>query len=123
MAAGDATTAEPLLREGLKYQWDNDLVALYGELETANTSQQISYAENWLKSPEKDPVLLQTLGQLCLRNRLREKAQQYLEESVNLESSPKIYQLLGELSTQKGEPAQASKYYRRGLQLALEEFS
>jgi HemY protein len=120
MAAGDAVTAEPLLREALKYHWDADLVYLYGELETTNTSQQLSYAESWLKRHEQDPILLQTLGHLSMRNRLWSKAQQYLEESVRLTPSPQTYQLLGDLSKQKGEPAQANDYYRRGLQLAID---
>lgn len=120
MAAGDAVTAEPLLREALKYHWEADLVSLYGELETTNTSQQLSYAESWLKRHEQDPILLQTLGHLSMRNRLWSKAQQYLEESVRLAPSPQTYQLLGNLSKQKGEPAQANDYYRRGLQLAMD---
>jgi len=119
MTVGDAAEAEPLLREGLKYHWDADLLALYGTLETANTSQQINYAENWLKSHEHDLVLLQTLGQLCLRNRLWDKAREYLEESLRLNSHPKTYQLLGELSEQQRDFAQANHYYRRGMQLSM----
>lgn len=121
IAAGDATTAEPLVREAMKYQWDTDLVTLYGALETSHTSQQISYAEGWLKNHGKDPALLQTLGYLCLRNRLWDQAQKYLDESVYLAQSPKTYQLLGELLTQKGKLTQATEYYRQGLQLAIEE--
>jgi HemY protein len=119
MNSGDAATAEPLLREALKYQWDTNLVALYGELETPNTSQQISYAETWLKNHAQDTVLLQTLGQLCLRNRTWDKAQQYLESNISFSPTPKTYQLLAELSIQKGDPVQANEYYRRGLQLAM----
>jgi HemY protein len=116
---GDAAEAEPLLREGLKYHWDAELLALYGTLETSNTSQQISYAENWLKSHEQDPVLLQTLGQLCLRNRLWDKARQYLDNSLRLNSQPKTYQLLAELSEQQRDFAQANHYYRQGIQLSM----
>ena len=121
ITAGDAVTAEPLLREALKYQWDTALVTLYGELETNNTSQQISYGENWLKTHEKDAILLLTLGRLCLRNRLWGKAQQYLEENVKLAPHPSSYQLLGELADQAGEQSQANEYYQRGLQLAIEQ--
>ncbi len=117
MAAGDAMTAEPLLREALKYQWDADLLTLYGALETANTSQQISSAEGWLKYHDKDAVLLRTLGHLCLRNRLWGKARQYLEESVKVEPSVKTFQVLGDLSVQTGDLAEANGYYQRGLQL------
>jgi HemY protein len=119
IAAGDAMAAEPLLREALKYQWDNDLVTLYGALETANTSQQITYAESWLRHHDKDAVLLTTLGHLCLRNRLLGKAQQYLEASVKLQPSAKVFQILGDLFVQTGELAEANEYYRRGLQLVL----
>lgn len=119
MTVGDATEAEPLLREGLKYHWDADLLALYGTLETTNTSQQINYAETWLKSHEQDPILLQILGQLCLRNRLWDKARQYLDNSLRLAAHPKTYQLLGELSEQQRDLAQANHFYRRGMQLSI----
>ena len=117
MVAGDAMTAEPLLREALKYEWDADLVTLYGALETASTSQQINYAESWLKHHDKDAVLLRTLGHLCLRNRLWGKARQYLEESVKVQPSIKTFKVLGDLSVQTGELAEANGYYQRGLQL------
>jgi len=122
ITAGDVITAEPLLRESLKYHWDADLVTLYGELETPNTSQQINSAESWLKTHETDPVLLLTLGRLCLRHRLWGKAQQYLETSAHLQPQPLAYQLLGNLLTQQEDPLKAADYYRRGLQLALEKF-
>ncbi len=115
IAAGDATTAEPLLREGLKYEWNAELLNLYGALETANTSQQITYAESWLKNHKKDPALLQTLGHLCLRNRLWDKALQYLDESIKLKPNPNTYKILGDLSVQKEALAQAIEYYQRAI--------
>lgn len=121
ITTSEVATAETLLRESLKYHWDSDLLAWYGELETAYPNQQLNYAESWLKVHDKDHVLLLTLGRLCLRNRLWDKAQQYLEASVYLTPLPKTYQLLAELATQKGELAQANEYYRQGLQLALQE--
>lgn len=121
IAAGDAATAEPLLRESLKYHWDNDLIALYGALETAHTSQQLSYAESWLKTRSQDPYLLLTLGQLCLRAQLWGKAQHYLDASLQFKPLTLTYQLLGDLAQQLNEPSQASDYYRRGLMQALED--
>ncbi len=115
ISSGDATIAEPLLREALKYQWDVDLLSLYGKVETTNTRQQINYAESWLKHHDSDLVLLQTLGHLCLRNRLWDKAQEYLEKSAKLAHSPQTYKLLGDLSVKKGKQLQAIDYYQRGL--------
>jgi HemY protein len=120
MAAGEVTSAESLVREALKYHWEADLIRLYGELETTNTSQQLTNAENWLKNHDQDPMLLLTLGRLCLRNRLWGKAQQYLEASLHLAPNPLIYKMLGELWMQLEDRTKASEYYRRGLSLALE---
>jgi len=120
IAAGEAATAEPLLRESLKHYWDAELVTLYGEIETPNTSQQLSYAESWLATHDQDPALLLTLGRLCWRNRLWGKAQQYLEASSHLAPTPLTYQILGELAMQMENIAQANEYYRRGLQLVTQ---
>lgn len=117
MAAGDAATAEPLLRESLKYHWDDDLIRLYGHLETSNTSQQLSYAESWLKTQRnQNPYLLLTLGRLCLRAKLWDKAQHYLDASLQFKPLSFTYQLLGDLAQQQGEYQQASDYYRRALE-------
>jgi HemY protein len=123
MAGGNAATAEPLLRESLKHHWDDDLVILYGELETANTAYQIDIAENWLKIHDKDVTLLLTVGRLCLRHRLWDKAQRYLEESVRLTPYPTTYQMLGDLFTQQNNIVQANEYYRQGLQLVIKNNS
>jgi len=116
---GDATTAEPLLREALKYQWDKKLVFLYGTLETTTTVQQISHAENWLKNHNDDAMLLFTLGHLCIRNQSLEKAKRYLEASLQLEANPMICKVLGDLLTQMKDLVKANEYYQRGLQLTL----
>jgi HemY protein len=121
MAAGEVIPAEALVREALKYQWEADLVKLYGELETTNTSQQLANAENWLKNHDQDPMLLLTLGRLCMRNRLWGKAQQYLEASLHLAPNPLIYKILGELWMQLEDRTKASEYYCHGLSLALEK--
>lgn len=120
IAAREMVAAESLLKEALKYHWDADLIRLYGEVETTNIGQQISYAEGLLKGHDKDPVLLLTLGRLCMRNRLWGKAQQYLEASSHIAPRPVTYQVLGDLYTQLEEQGKAGEYYRRGLSLALE---
>lgn len=120
MAAGEIISAESLVREALKYHWEADLIRLYGELETTNSSQQLTNAENWLKNHDQDPMLLLTLGRLCMRNRLWGKAQQYLEAGLHLEPNPLIYKMLGELWMHLEDRTKASEYYRRGLLLVLE---
>lgn len=118
---GDIDVAEQLIRETLKYHWEEELVALYGALETVNTAQQINQAESWLKNHHDDAVLLATLGRLCVRSRSWAKAKQYLDASVIRTPNPMAYQLLGDLSLKMGESEAAMRYYQQGLSLVLKE--
>ncbi len=118
---GDIDIAEQLIRETLKYHWEEELVVLYGALETVNTAQQISQAESWLKNHHDDAVLLTTLGRLCVRSRSWAKAKQYLDTSVIQTPNPIVYQLLGDLSIKMGEPETAMRYYQQGLSLVLKD--
>jgi HemY protein len=110
-------TAEQLLREALKQQWDTELVKLYAKLESNDISKQLNYAEHWMKAHRDDAMLLMCLGVLCKRNKLWGKAQQYLETSIAKEENPYTYQILGELLTQTGNTEQATIYYLKGLQM------
>jgi HemY protein len=119
---GDATTAEPLLREALKYHWDKKLLFLYGTLETTTITQQIHHAESWLKTHSNDATLFFTLGHLCVRSQSLEKAKRYLEISFQLEPNPMVCKILGDLLTQTNELAKANEYYQQGLHLTLANF-
>jgi HemY protein len=109
--------AESLLRDSIKHHWHSGTVKLYGMVDS-DPAQQLNQAEKWFKGHEKDPVLLLTLGRLCMRNRLWGKAQQYLEQSLDFQVSAGAYQTLGELQTQLGEHTRAAQYYLKALQQA-----
>lgn len=113
--AGDSAMAEPLLRNALAGNWDHGLIYLYGVVDSGDAPQQLASAEAWLQSHEQDPMLLLTLGRLCLRNELWGKARQYLELSIRLGGHPEAYSDLGRLLEHLGEKDQALEYYRRGL--------
>jgi len=118
-----AATAEPLLREALKNQWDKELVVLYGTLDISTIKQQIDFLEQSLKTRHEDADLLLVLGEVCLRNRSYDKASHYLENSIQIAPQAKTYQLLGEALTQKQNIVEANKSYELGLQLALKSIS
>ena len=108
--------AETLINEALSREWDTDLARLYGLLEDADVSRQIRYAEEWLTHRRHDPVLLLTLGRLCLRNKLWAQARQYLEASLSLEQSTETCTELARLYEQQGETDKALQY-RQGVEL------
>ena len=116
---GRERDAEALLYRTLRREWDHDLIHLYGLTPGADATEQLGRAEGWLASHGNDPVLLLTLGRLCMRHRLWGKARTYLEGSLNLAAQPETYQTLGSLHEQLGEQSAALDYYRRGLQATL----
>jgi len=109
--------AEALINQALSREWDPDLVRLYGMLEGTDVSRQIRYAEEWLTHRRHDPVLLLTLGRLCLRNKLWAQARQYLEASLSVEQSTDTCTELARLYEQQGETDKALQYYRKGVEL------
>ena len=112
---------EALLRDAIKRNWDIDLVYLYGINETKDTDKQLATAEGWLKGHESNPVLLLTLGRLCVRNKLWGKARSYLDASINIQPRSDSYKELGQLLEQLQEHEEAAEFFRKGLLLSAEE--
>jgi HemY protein len=118
LARGQDDQAEALLRDAMKRQWSEDLAELYGQVEATDSGKQLSTAEEWLSSHPRNPVLLQTLGQLCMRCKLWGKARSYLEASIGAGPMPAAYRVLGALLEQMEEPEKAMECYRAGLSLS-----
>jgi HemY protein len=118
-ALGASELAEPQIRHALKRAWNPRLVYLYGQLEGGDPGQRLSQAEEWYSGREQDPVLLLTLGRLCLQNELWGKARTYLEGSAKLAPTAETYRVLGGLLDRLGEPGNALACYRKGMELAL----
>lgn len=116
---GQGPESEELLRDVIKRQWDPELVRLYGLVRGRDVNQQLTTAESWLKRHERDPVLLLTLGRICLQNRLWGKARSYLEASLSLEPRAEAYRELGVLLFQFKEQEKATEYFRKGLELSV----
>ena len=115
---GQVDEAQGLLRGAIRRRWSQRLVYLYGQLEGGDAGRRLDEAEGWLREHEKDPVLLLTLGRLCLVNRLWGKARAYLEASVQLAPTVETCQALGTLLEQLGETDKAMACYRQGMRLA-----
>ncbi len=119
MRQGETEEVEGLLRSALRHGWSQRLVYLYGQLQGGESKRRLDEAEAWLRDHEKDPVLLLTLGRLCLANQLWGKARAYLEASVQMAPTVETYQALGALLEQLGEPDKAMNCFRQGMALAV----
>jgi len=109
--------AEVLIRKALKKNWSQPLVRLYGLTVSNNPHKQLSHAETWHKQYIDDPVLLLTLGRLCMRSQEFEKAREYLKSSVQIGPATETYKVLGELLEKCGDKEGAMRCYRQGMLL------
>jgi HemY protein len=117
---GDREAAEIVVRS-LERTWDGDLVALYAECRTADSTRQLETAERWLASHSQDPLLLHALGRLCERESLWGKAQTYFEASLALDDHWRTHVALGELHARLGRTDLANTHLAAALQRSLAE--
>ncbi len=120
MNRDEHTQVERLLRDTINRHWSDDLVELYGRVPADDSARQLSVAEGWLKDRSRNPLLLLTLGRLCLRNKLWGKARTYLEASIGIEPSTAAYRALGALLEKMDEKEKALTCFKAGLELNSE---
>ena len=119
IALGRVGDAHEVIEQSLEANWNPSLSALYVECLPRDARRHLERAEGWLQQHPGDPVLLLTLGQLCIQQALWGKARSYLEASLAIEPTHTAYVEFGKLLERMGEPDEASRIYRRGLELAL----
>lgn len=113
----DYVTAEAVVRDVLKHEWDGELVALYGETKFPEPDKQLAFAEAWLKSHGNSPALLLCLGRLAKRCQLWGKAKDYLQTSITIDATRETYAELANLYEALGETDNALQAYRDALAL------
>mgnify|MGYP000633630965 CR=1 FL=1 len=79
---GADDSAEKTLRDLIKREWDDSLVALYGRINGSNAKKQLDQARGWLKQHPQSPALLLTLGRLSLRNKQWGEALKFFQQSL-----------------------------------------
>lgn len=121
IALGGVSDAHEIIEQSLEASWNPSLLALYVEGLPRDARRHLERAEGWLQQYRGDPVLLLTLGRLCMHQALWGKARSYLEASLAVEPTHTAYVEFGKLLERMGEPEEASRIYRLGLELALEQ--
>ncbi len=113
--------AVDIVARALDHTWSQDLLLLYGECKGANVLRQIEQAEKWLPEHNRDPLLMLTLGRLCVRQQLWGKAQTYLEASLALENTYSGHLALGEMLGKLGRTDEANAHLAAAMRLALDK--
>lgn len=102
-ALGAQEEAEEVLRKALKQGYDGRLIRLYGQLRGRDPARQLQTAEGLLKQHPQDPLLLLSLGRLCLINGLWGKAREYFEISLEFSRSAETCAELARLLASQGD--------------------
>jgi HemY protein len=116
---GQDTEAGALLTSHLKKDWSDNLVGMLGFVHVRNPQEALLMMEGWLKQRPNSPVLLLTLGRLCLRNQLWGKAREYFELALRVTKSPElaaeISAELARLLEHLGEAERSLEHYQRAM--------
>lgn len=115
IVAGEAASAEKLLREAIDERLETVLVRLYGELALPDALAPLERAENWLRKVPEDPEVLAACARLALQADLIGKARSYLEASLARKPSAENSLLYAELLDQLGEGERARMVLRDSL--------
>lgn len=107
--------AETILRNALRKEWQPKLVKQYGLVKSSQLEKQLTFAESLSKDHDNHPILLLTLGRLCMYNDLWGKARAYLEASIGNKEMAETYKELGLLMEYLNEQKLAAEYFRKGL--------
>jgi HemY protein len=123
-ALGEAALGRDLIERSLAEEWNAALVVLYGDIEKLETAKRqieararIERAERWLREHAEDPLLLASLGRLCMAAELWGKAQNYLEASLSFGPSRAAHLELARLAEREGRVAEAQKHFRSAGEL------
>src|SRR6185295_3053172 len=118
-ALGEAALGRDLIERSLAAEWNTALVTLYGDIEKLEAGRRqdeararIERAERWLREHAQDPMLLATLGRLCMAAELWGKAQNYLEASLSFGPSRDAHLELARLAEREGRALEAQKHFR-----------
>jgi len=120
-ALGQVLAAMDEIETGLRKNWSERLVHVYGELGPAHADARVQRAESWLVAHPDSPELLLTLGRLCIQNQLWGKAREYLERGLVFAPSAALWEALGDCRAAQQAPEDAATCYRNALALARGE--
>lgn len=113
--------AERLLRNQLQRQYDERLVDLYGFAVASGNEKpfvkQLAFSEKLLKSQPSSAVLKLAIARISLSHGLQEKAQHYVEASLELKVIVGAFATLGGIYASQGDYKKSVECYVRELPL------
>lgn len=105
----------------LKHQWVPEIALLYPEVQSEDSTSQLSTVEGWIKQHGEQPELQLLAGQLCLQHKLWGRARSYLEAVLASQPDARAWLAMGRLKTRTNDLHGAADAYAKGLELAISQ--
>ena len=115
--AGDSAKAEDQIETALQHHWDPRLVRMFAELEDIQLRNRIRQCLVWREKHPEDGALLLVLARLYQRADELASAQEFYVAAIKHGADEAAYLELGGLLERNGEMEEASRCYRRGLEV------
>lgn len=121
LAHNEDVEAHALLKRQLKQQWSDNLVGLLGFVRGGSAQQLQLLLEDLLRQRPNNAVLMLTLGRVCLRERLWNKAREYFEHALRATRAPalraEIAAELARLLDHLGDAEGSLPYYEQAMDM------
>lgn len=111
---GDGESASAALESLLGKHWDESAAALYGQLEQPQPRQAIKQAERWLQAHPDSAGCLLALGELCRREQLWGKAEDFLQRALGGQAAA-AWEALGRLYGDRNDHGRARQAFHNAL--------
>lgn len=95
-----------------KQEFSETMVSYWAQL-PYNLNHRIKVAEKWLQSHTSSAVLLSCLGQLYIQKKQWDVAQSFLDQSLAIEPSAQVNQLLGQVYAAQKKPEKALQHFQQ----------
>ncbi len=113
---GDHGAAEKAIRGALKNEWSDELIDIYGQLQSEKPAKLLRQAEGWLLARPENAHLNLAAGRLAKQAKSYDLAKEYLQAAITQEQLPAAYSVLGEVYEANSESGKALQLYRVGMQ-------
>lgn len=119
LSQGEHQEAEKLIRASLTKHWDENLIAIYGQLRLQDSAKLLSQCEQWEQKQPNSPGLLQALARINRQERLWGKAEEYYHKVIALAPSVEAYSELADMLDSLGRGEEAAELYKAGIQFSI----
>ena len=120
---GNTGAAQLIYESQLSESFNAAMLKRYLALDAVDLTRRLSMVEKWQTTWGDEPELLSALGELCRREKLWGKAQNYLENSIAKKPTVAAHFSLGQLFETLEKSPLAAEQFRLGNELALKQIA